>query len=83
MQKRDDFENMVLGKHEAIHVLPCLQQLYPDIEFLSEESGTLKPGSARNRAAWVMAGKRLYFLDKSGKVLYHPNPCVLLASFLN
>lgn len=81
---REDFEGLVRGKYEPVHILSCLLQLYPDIEVLYEEDNFSPiPGKIKNKAAWVMAGKRLYLLVKGRGLLYNPNPVVALASHLN
>jgi hypothetical protein len=95
MQRRDDFAGMLRGDYEAVHVLPCLMQLYPEVELLYEDDAfnphatratnhhpdpTSAAGGRRKKAWWIMAGKRLYLLTSDRGVLYGPNPAALLAS---
>lgn len=87
MQRREGFEAMLRGECEAIHLLPCLMQLYPDVELLYEDEAFNPHASAHPaggaRAWWVMAGKRLYLLTQGRGLLYAPNPAALLASHVD
>lgn len=83
MQKVDDFPAMMRGECDAIQVLPCIQQLFPDIEVLFEEDAfsPVRFAESDPEFRWIMSSKRLYLLVKGKGLMYHKNPLVTLAAF--
>jgi hypothetical protein len=83
MQKVDDFPSMMRGEFDVIHTLPCVLQLFPDIEILFEEDEFcpfhFKESDPEFR--WIMSSRRLYLLVKGKGLMYHKNPLVTLAKF--
>lgn len=80
MQIIQDSDGISRGDYDPIHALPCLMQIYPEIEVLFEEN-RFDPSNQSREASWVMCGKRIYLLVRGKGVMYHPNPCVALAAF--
>lgn len=97
-QDRVSTEGASTGTIEAVHILPCIMQLYPAVTVLYEEdsfdpttpnapaaSGT-RVGVATEQVAaysWIVAGRRVYLLSAHhGEVYYHSNVIVLLNHYL-
>lgn len=87
IQLNEDFQGMVAGKYDPIHSLPCLCQMYPDVEILHEEDSfhpsRQKGGCPASGARWIMCGKRLYLLLVGRGVIYNSNPCVLMECYIS
>lgn len=84
IQERVDVEGLSVGLpagHAAVHVLPCIMQLYPNIKLLFEED-RFDLGALREDYAWVLAARRIYLLAPDGKVYYDKNFNTLLQFYL-
>jgi hypothetical protein len=80
-QQRTDVEKVSRGGVEALHVLPPLMQLYPDIEIMYEEANIdlLQPSKTY---AFVIMGKKVYLLTPNREIYYHRNITILLELYL-
>jgi hypothetical protein len=81
VQERSDIDKVSKGIAEAIHVIPPLMQLYPDIEILYEEAhiNLLQPGKTY---AFVIMGKKVYLLTPNREIYHHRNVTILLELYL-
>jgi hypothetical protein len=80
-QERYDVAKVSTGKIAALHVLPPLMQLYPDIEITYEEAhiDLLHPSKT---FAFVIMGKKVYLLTPNKQICYHPNITILVELYL-
>ena len=81
VQERNNVHGVSTGAVEAVHVIPPLMQLYPEIEIMYEEAiiNLLKPS---NTYSFVVLGKRVYLLTPNRQIHYHQNITVLLELYL-
>lgn len=75
LQERLDVQSVSLGTAEAVHTIPCLLQIHPEIGVLYEDDDA--DGTAQGYS-WLVAGKRVYLLSPGGAVHYHENVVGLL-----
>jgi hypothetical protein len=80
-QERRDVTSVSTGKIEALHVIPPVMQMYPDIEILYEESH-IDLLHASKTFAFVIMGKKVYLLTPHKHIYYHPNVTVLVEMYL-
>jgi hypothetical protein len=80
-QERSDVANISNGKMDALHVIPPLMQLYPDIEILYEEAhiNLLAPSTTY---AFVIMGKKVYLLTPDRQIHHHPNVTILVELYV-
>lgn len=75
MQERSDVQSVSLGTASAVHILPCLMQIHPEIGVLYEEDDMDSTNQGYN---WLVVGKRVYLLSPDGAVHFHENIVGLL-----
>lgn len=75
-------ELATVGQMEAVHVVPVLQHLYPDIDVLFE-CADLVEHSTKNRYAFFVIARRVYLLTPEIKFYFHPNVTMLLKKYLD
>ena len=80
-QERSDIDKVSRGLVEAIHIIPPLMQLYPNIEILYEEAhiDLLQPS---NIFSFVIMGKQVYLLTPQREIYHHCNVTILLELYL-
>jgi hypothetical protein len=80
-QERSETQRVSNGTIEAIHVIPPLMQLYPDIEIMYEEAhiDLLHPCKT---FAFVIMGKRVYLLTPNRRIFHHPNITILVQLYI-
>jgi hypothetical protein len=81
IQERSAVDKVSRGIMEALHVLPPLMQLYPDLEIMYEEApiDLLQPGK---NFALVIMGKKVYLLTPCRQIYYHSNVTRLVELYL-
>lgn len=83
LQERNNIDAINKGSCEGVHILPCIMQIYPEIQVVYEgdDFGTniLEPDNKDNCDTWVVAGKKVYLLMRNGVLYYDKN----LVSLLN
>jgi hypothetical protein len=84
MQIRKELEKYSSGTIEAVQLLPCLMQLYPEITLIYEEDVIPLPGTLSTTGAytWLLVGKVVYLINPAGYIYQHPNLLVLLSVYL-
>lgn len=75
VQERLDVQSVSAGTAQAVHVLPCLLQIHPEIGVLYEESHV---GCNHKGYNWLVVGRRVYLLSPDGSTHYHENVIGLL-----
>jgi hypothetical protein len=81
-QERSDTEKVSKGLVEALHVLPPLMQLYPDIEVVYEEAqiDLLHPSV---HFSFVIMGKKVYLLTPNRQIYYNTNVTILIKLYID
>jgi hypothetical protein len=64
-----------------VHVLPAVQELYPEIKLRYEED-MFDPTAASKEWCWLLIAGRVYLLTPEPSVLYSENLCDLLKVFV-
>lgn len=75
LQERKDVAGLSAGRYDGSQIIPCLMQLYPQIDILHDDE-CFDPGMdadshkwwtphRRRRWAWIIAGKRVYLMSPS------------------
>lgn len=86
MQNRDGCEALSKGEEEAVHIVPCMCQVYPDIKIAYESDmfpALAQDGkNAEKEWNWVVMGRTVYLLAPDGQIFYHPNVIYLLTLYL-
>lgn len=98
-QERSDVEGLSKGSvYEAVHLLPCLMQIYPDIALVYEDDDfdprRVPYGDGaefcKDKFAWVVMGRRVYLLlpqscewSDGSRIIYHPNLTVMLSLYVH
>jgi hypothetical protein len=81
-QERSNTAAVTRGMISAIHVLPPLMQLYPDIEVVYEEAhiDLLQPSPG---FSFIIMGQKIYLLTPTKQIYYHPNVTILVELYLS
>ena len=78
--KRQSLETF--GEAEAVHVLPAVRELYPEIPLKFEEDN-FDPNKAGNGWYWLLIAGRVYLITPEPRVLYSENVVDLLKVYLD
>lgn len=93
MQVRRDFERLGSGRDiEAVHVVPCLMQIHPEITLAYDgdvlpsliRKGSSTTGMSAQQPAWqwVLMGNSFFLLSPDGCIYHHDNVIVLYNQYL-
>ena len=84
-QYRDLVSEISVGNCDAVQVIPCILQLFPQIELLYEEEifDLTTPISMSDKYYWILAAKRVYLLTPELNLFYHKNCVMLLALYID
>lgn len=80
MQERTNLEGLCFGDLDAVHIVPCMMQLYPEIQILHDDGEFNVSGAKAGQYHWLLCGHRVYLLTPKGP-FYDPNVVVLLAYY--
>jgi hypothetical protein len=83
MQERKKHDEYGKGTIEAVYMLPCIMQLYPEITLLYEEEAIPTAQDGKTTFHWILAGHTLYLISSNRKIYYHPNLIILLSVYLD
>jgi hypothetical protein len=80
-QERVDVAKVSHGNIDALHVIPPLMQLYPDIEVVYEEAhiDLLRPSKT---FSFVIMAKKVYLLTPNKQIYHHANITILVKLYL-
>jgi hypothetical protein len=81
VQERSDIDKVSKGMAEAVHIIPPLMQLYPNIEIVYEE-GCIDLLQQSKEYSFVIMGQRVYLLTPNRAIYYHSNVTILLELYL-
>lgn len=70
--------NMLESSTDAIHILPALRQLHPEVNLLYEEDDFTE----NKQWVWILVPGRVYLMDPQKNIFYSPDVTVLYQKYV-
>lgn len=80
-QERFNIHGISIGTVEALHTIPSIMQLYPELKVIHEEAH-IDLNTKHSSYSLVIMGKRVYLLTPDQEIYYHKNVTILIEIYI-